>query len=212
MDRFVALYRGINVGGRNSVKMEALRAMHERLGHRGVTSYIQSGNVVFAAKGTAEAVALKTAARFVEEFGFAAHVIIVSAVAWGAEGSRVRGVCYTFLHEKMFGFLRFLKEIRPGLWNMDTRRKDSPYGSAFVHGSELRGFELNLLPSRDYIFEFSIVASDKGLQARDIVLVLSPAAARRAEMHPPSTNYMDQGSPAGARGPAPWNAESGAVA
>ncbi len=45
MDVFIALYRGINVGGKNSVKMESLRAMHERLGHKGVKSYIQSGNI-----------------------------------------------------------------------------------------------------------------------------------------------------------------------
>lgn len=95
MDRFVALYRGINVGGRNVVKMELLRAMHERLGHREVASYIQSGNVVFSAKGTAketaERIAGKIAAEFKEEFGFAARVMVVPGAAWGA---MVRGNPY----------------------------------------------------------------------------------------------------------------------
>ena len=83
MDRFIALYRGINVVGKNPVKMELLRAMHERLRHTGVTSYIQSGNVVFSATGLAEKIAPKIAAGFLEVFGFAARVIVVPAKRWG---------------------------------------------------------------------------------------------------------------------------------
>jgi len=45
--KFVAFLRGINVGGRTSVKMEALRACFESLGFERVKTYIQSGNVVF---------------------------------------------------------------------------------------------------------------------------------------------------------------------
>jgi uncharacterized protein (DUF1697 family) len=82
MNVFIALYRGINVGGKNLVKMEPLRALHERLGHRGVNSYIQSGNIVLAAKGSAETIARKVAAEFVKEFGFAAKVVLVDAKRW----------------------------------------------------------------------------------------------------------------------------------
>ncbi|TWT46281.1 hypothetical protein RAS1_27330 [Phycisphaerae bacterium RAS1] len=84
MGRFVALYRGINVVGNNRVKMESLRAMHERLRHHAVQSYIQSGNVVFEAGGAAENIARKIATRFVEEFGFAARVMVLPAVRWAA--------------------------------------------------------------------------------------------------------------------------------
>jgi uncharacterized protein (DUF1697 family) len=83
MNVFIALYRGINVGGRNLVKMEALRAMHEQLGHQGMKSYLQSGNIVFSANGLAEAIARKVAAEFVNEFGFAAKVVVVDAKRWG---------------------------------------------------------------------------------------------------------------------------------
>jgi uncharacterized protein (DUF1697 family) len=82
MDRFIALYRGINVGGKNSVKMESLRAMHEQLGHRTVTSYIQSGNIVFSAAGSPAAITRKIAAQFAEEFGFAPHILVVPAARW----------------------------------------------------------------------------------------------------------------------------------
>ncbi len=83
MAGFVALYRGINVVGRNSVNMAALRAMHERLGHRGVRSYIQSGNVVFTASGSPEAICRKIAAEFAEQFGFAAKIIVLEGKRLG---------------------------------------------------------------------------------------------------------------------------------
>jgi uncharacterized protein (DUF1697 family) len=45
--RYVALLRGINVGGRNKVAMTDLRQIAESLGHTEVATYIQSGNLVF---------------------------------------------------------------------------------------------------------------------------------------------------------------------
>jgi uncharacterized protein (DUF1697 family) len=45
--RHVSLLRGINVGGHNLVSMARLRALYEALGCEDVTTYLQSGNVVF---------------------------------------------------------------------------------------------------------------------------------------------------------------------
>ena len=45
--RYVALLRGINVGGRTLVKMADLKACFEKLGFAGVSTYIASGNVLF---------------------------------------------------------------------------------------------------------------------------------------------------------------------
>lgn len=45
--RYVALLRGINVGGRNPVPMADLRAAFEEAGFEAVRTYIQSGNVLF---------------------------------------------------------------------------------------------------------------------------------------------------------------------
>jgi len=47
MPRYVALLRGINVGGRNKLAMADLRRVVTSLGHTEVATYIQSGNVVF---------------------------------------------------------------------------------------------------------------------------------------------------------------------
>jgi uncharacterized protein (DUF1697 family) len=45
--RYVALLRGINVGGKNKVSMTDLRQIAEALGHCEIATYIQSGNLVF---------------------------------------------------------------------------------------------------------------------------------------------------------------------
>ena len=46
---YVALLRGINVGGKNSLPMKDLSALFEKAGCSQVATYIQSGNVVFQA-------------------------------------------------------------------------------------------------------------------------------------------------------------------
>ena len=48
--RYLALLRGINVGGKNILKMPDLRCVFEGLGCKDVTTYIQSGNVLFESK------------------------------------------------------------------------------------------------------------------------------------------------------------------
>jgi uncharacterized protein (DUF1697 family) len=55
--RYVALLRGINVGGRNKISMVDLRAVFDDAGFGNVSTYIQSGNVAFesdAARATLE--------------------------------------------------------------------------------------------------------------------------------------------------------------
>ncbi len=49
---YVALLRGINVGGKNLIKMPALKAAFEDNGFEDVSTYIQSGNVLFTAPAT----------------------------------------------------------------------------------------------------------------------------------------------------------------
>jgi uncharacterized protein (DUF1697 family) len=56
MSRYVALLRGINVGGKNAVPMVRLRAVLEGLGFTGVATYIASGNVILESERGADAV------------------------------------------------------------------------------------------------------------------------------------------------------------
>jgi len=55
MATYVALLRGINVGGRNKVAMADLRRVVEGIGHTDARTYVNSGNVVFDAEGRASA-------------------------------------------------------------------------------------------------------------------------------------------------------------
>lgn len=48
--KYVALLRGINVGGKNTIKMAELKICFERLRFNDVTTYINSGNVIFSAQ------------------------------------------------------------------------------------------------------------------------------------------------------------------
>jgi uncharacterized protein (DUF1697 family) len=47
MKTYIALFRGINVGGKNALSMKELIAVLKDLGSRNVKTYIQSGNAVF---------------------------------------------------------------------------------------------------------------------------------------------------------------------
>jgi uncharacterized protein (DUF1697 family) len=63
MTVFVAMLRGINVGGRSSLPMTDLRRITESCGHTDVRTYIQSGNVVFSTPGRPSAAKVATELR-----------------------------------------------------------------------------------------------------------------------------------------------------
>jgi uncharacterized protein (DUF1697 family) len=78
--KHVALLRGINVGGKNVIKMVALREAFEAMGFTDVATYIQSGNVVFSAKATSKPKLTATIEDALSmTFGYASKVVIVSA-------------------------------------------------------------------------------------------------------------------------------------
>jgi len=80
MATHVALLRGINLGGRNRVAMADLRAVVGELGHTGVSTYIQSGNVLFTAPPDAgtPAIAQDMTAAIAAKLGVTAPVVVVT--------------------------------------------------------------------------------------------------------------------------------------
>ena len=79
MATHIALLRGINVGGRNKVAMADLRDVVAGLGHTGVSTYIQSGNVVFTSEeADAEALGKALEEAIAARLGVKPSVIVLS--------------------------------------------------------------------------------------------------------------------------------------
>src|SRR5262245_54061235 len=78
MARYVALLRGINVGGKNIIKMAALAACFEEHGLRDVATFIQSGNVIFDGDGAAAALTTRIEAALSATFAYRASVVLRS--------------------------------------------------------------------------------------------------------------------------------------
>lgn len=83
LTRWVAFFRGINVGGHNLLPMKALKADLESIDLSEVQTYIQSGNVVFSAAGKSAPTLSKAIAALVKErhrFDPWVHVLTADAL------------------------------------------------------------------------------------------------------------------------------------
>ncbi len=105
--QYLALLRGINVGGKNVISKDDLRECFEQLGFAKVTTYIQSGNVLFRSQTTGvkeltSAIEAALSARFC----YAARAVVLtrskyeSAVRgaptdWGADDTRRHNALFT---------------------------------------------------------------------------------------------------------------------
>lgn len=82
---YVALLRGINVGGKNTLPMKDLLGIFSESGCENITTYIQSGNVLFDAEPRVMAdLPRQVAARIEARFGFRVPVVLRSADAVAA--------------------------------------------------------------------------------------------------------------------------------
>ncbi len=78
MQTWIALFRGINVGGHNILPMAKLKSDLESLNVKNVRTYIQSGNVVFDSTAkTASSLSKRIAQRIEERHDFRPHLIIL---------------------------------------------------------------------------------------------------------------------------------------
>ena len=79
-ERYLALLRGINVGGNNIIAKDDLRRCFEDLGFTNVRTYIQSGNIVFRAdeEGQTQQLTVRVEAGLSERFSYAARAVVLS--------------------------------------------------------------------------------------------------------------------------------------
>lgn len=80
---YIALLRGINVGGKNIIKMSDLKRVFEDMGLCEVSTYIQSGNVLFKSDEQEETLRKKIEHNINEAFGF--FVKVVLRTVWDLE-------------------------------------------------------------------------------------------------------------------------------
>jgi uncharacterized protein (DUF1697 family) len=134
--RYVALLRGVNVGGNNKIAMADLASLFRKAGCQEVSTFIQSGNVLFkAAAGLADRISALIPKAMLKHSGFEVPVIVRSAAQMAKAASKHpfldEGAEHRFLH---VGFLA----SRPGaarLASLDPSR--SPGDRFKVSGMEV---------------------------------------------------------------------------
>lgn len=84
MTKYIAILRGINVGGKRRILMADLQSLFVELGFSNVKTYIQSGNVLFDYKENNTDFATLITATVKQNYGFDVPVIIRSEMEWKA--------------------------------------------------------------------------------------------------------------------------------
>jgi len=77
MKTYIALFRGINIGGANILPMKELTSILAGLGLRDIRTYIQSGNVLFRSDDDAASLAGDIGATVRERYGFEPKVMLL---------------------------------------------------------------------------------------------------------------------------------------
>ena len=78
MKTYIALFRGINVGGENILTMKDLKCLLSELGCENVKTYIQSGNVVFLHEDSHRGdLSVKISQKIQDQFGFEPKVMLL---------------------------------------------------------------------------------------------------------------------------------------
>ena len=82
MNTYIALFRGINVGGNNMLPMKELVPVLENLGLQDIRTYIQSGNVVFGSKtGNIAQLSTRITTAIKKSHGIEPNVLLLDAAA-----------------------------------------------------------------------------------------------------------------------------------
>lgn len=89
MTTYIALLRGINVGGNNKVAMSDLRRIFESLGHTNVSTYINSGNIMFSSEKARTRLVREIERAITKELGLSIRVLLLSASELSAIVKRI---------------------------------------------------------------------------------------------------------------------------
>lgn len=127
MPVLIALLRGINVGGNNKIKMDALRALFLSLKFRSPRTYVQSGNVIFqAAQGDPQKIAKRIQQGIQRQFGCRPEVILRTAEELHAVTAKNPFAGRSGIEPAKLLVSFLLSEPRPGAREELNRQKFSP--------------------------------------------------------------------------------------
>jgi uncharacterized protein (DUF1697 family) len=126
MHTYIALFRGINVGGKNSLPMKDLVSIFESLGASNVKTYIQSGNVVFqSASQDMSSFSERLGIGVRERHGFKPYLLVLSlAEVEAAITNNPFPEAESEPSSLHLGFLAFAPE-NPDLKKLESLKKDS---------------------------------------------------------------------------------------
>ena len=80
MEKYIALLRGVNVGGKNKISMPELKLAFEEIGFLDVITYINSGNVIFSSNTQDKSELIRKSKSIIEDkFKLSVPVTVISA-------------------------------------------------------------------------------------------------------------------------------------
>ncbi|MFB0921837.1 MAG: DUF1697 domain-containing protein [Oscillospiraceae bacterium] len=146
MEKFIALLRGVNVGGKNIVSMPILKAAFEKAGFFDVSTYINSGNIIFSSDEK-DVVVLQQKCRqaILESFRLDIAVAVLSAaelcdalthapVWWGSDNDSKHNAIFVIAPANAESIIESVGQIKP------EYEQVSHYGRAIFWSAPLNTF------------------------------------------------------------------------
>lgn len=130
---YIALLRGINVGGHNKLPMRELRSLCQEMGWQDVQSYIQSGNLVFRSVSPRPRLEHALEQAVEDQFGYSICVLVRSASDWS---KHLKDNPFPHASEREPNRVMLLLSKKPV--SKDAMRELTPYAS---NGERLRRVE-----------------------------------------------------------------------
>ncbi|MDR1159404.1 MAG: DUF1697 domain-containing protein [Syntrophomonadaceae bacterium] len=146
MEKYIALLRGINVGGKNKISMPELKMAFEENGFADVKTYINSGNVIFSGDIDSE-IKLKKACEnlIMAEFQLSIPVAIISAKDlsaalrnapdwWGTDGETKHNAIFVLYPSTPETVIEQVGEFKPEYEQIDY------YGQVIFWSAPIKTF------------------------------------------------------------------------
>lgn len=127
---WIALFRGINVGGKNILPMKELVRELEKLGYSDVKTYIQSGNVVFrSARASAKSLAGRIGSAIAKSHGIQSRILVLGSKQLEAAAA---GNPYPDAEDEPKTLHLFLLESAPKSPDLETLNRLRSGGESFT--------------------------------------------------------------------------------